>query len=304
MHEHVANLRHATIRIEDGGAAGWIDVELAPGLRDREQAVHVLVHREATLGVVHGGRQHLGHGLRAVRLEHGQVRVDRTRYRERQMSLGARPRRDAIEPAPAEERGRRESRRRSLTAHREALALSSVVDERHALAAQCVGRGRLDHGGGEARRHRRVERVASGEQHAHAGHRHQRMARRDNTLGTRDHWPGRRPVRRVVLQLVDPSGRSAHGHPLAYSPSPTPLANSAHHTGQGPSNTRRLIRSSDLHAGATAGARQPRSERPERRAHAPGRWRRTPPWCCSPIHRAPRVRARDRDAPRARDRPG
>ena len=52
-----------------------------------------------------------------------------------------------------------------------------VVQEGDALAAERIRGGRLHHRGGEAGRHRGVERVAAGQQHAHARHCHQRMSR-------------------------------------------------------------------------------------------------------------------------------
>ena len=158
LHEQLADLRHAAARIEHRGAARRIDVELATRLRDGEQAVHVLVHRKAVLGVLHGRRQHLADRLRAARLEQREVGVDGARHRERQVSVGSRTGRDAIEPAPAEEGRRGQRGRGALPAQRERLSRPRVVNERHALAAERVRRRRLDHGRGEAggRRRRRT----------------------------------------------------------------------------------------------------------------------------------------------------
>ena len=219
LHEQVAHLGHPAARVEHGAAAGRIDVELAPRLRDGEHAVHVLVHREAALSAVHGRGEHLAHGLRPVGLEQGQVGVDGPRDRERQMGVRPRPGRDAIEPLAAHEGERGEGGRHALTAQGVGLPSPRVVDERDALAAQRVGRGRFHHGGGEAGGHRGVEGVAAREQHAHARHRHQGVARGDDTLGARDHGPGRRPVGGVVLHLVD--ARELVGHEP--SPSEAPI---------------------------------------------------------------------------------
>src|ERR1700674_4880065 len=48
-----------SLRIEHGGAPGRIEIELAPAFRNREEPMHVLVHREAMEGVLQGRRQHL-----------------------------------------------------------------------------------------------------------------------------------------------------------------------------------------------------------------------------------------------------
>ena len=61
-------------------------------------------------------------------------------------------------PRVAKEGDRREGRRDALAAHGEGVPASRVVDERHALAAQRVGRGRLHHGGGKAGGHGRRRR--------------------------------------------------------------------------------------------------------------------------------------------------
>ena len=212
LHEQRANVRHATAGVEHVGAAGRIEGELAPALRDREHPVHVLVHREAALGVGDGGGEHLAHGLRAERLERRQVCVDGAGHGERQVRLRPGARRNLVEPASAKRRDGRGGRRGALPAERARLSRARVVHERDALAAERVRRGRLDHRGGEARGHRGVERVPAGEQHAHARHRDQGMARGDHALSARDHRPRRRPVRRVVLHLVNArhDGTSAH----------------------------------------------------------------------------------------------
>jgi len=210
LNEELADVRHPPARVEDGGAAGRVDVELAARLRDREQPVHVLVHRKPVLGVVDGRRQDLADAPGAVRLQQRQVGVDGTGHREGQVRVRARSGRDAIELALAEEPDRRQGRRRALAAQRERLPSARVVHERHALAAERVRRSRLDHGRGEARGHRGVERVAAREQHAHARHRHERMPSRDDALRARDDGSGRGSVRGVVLHLMDASGRLAH----------------------------------------------------------------------------------------------
>ena len=210
LHEQLTDLRYAAAWIEHRGTAGRIDVELTLRLRDGEQAMHVLVHREAVLGVLQGRRERLADGLRAARLEEREIGVDGTRHRERQVRLGPRTGRDPIEPAPAEECRRRQRRRGALPAQRERFSRPRVVNERHALAAERVRRRRLDHGRGEPGGRDSVERVAAREEHPHAGHRHQRVPARDDALGARHHGPCARPVRGVVLQFVNPSGRSAH----------------------------------------------------------------------------------------------
>ena len=191
LHEQLTDLGRPAVRIEHRGAAGRIEVELAARLGDGEQAMHVLVHREAVLGVVHGRGEHLAQRPGAVGLEQRQVGVDGAGDREGQVRVGPGPGRDAIEPAAAERRERGQRRRRALATHRVRLAAARVVDERHALAAQRVGRGGLDHGGREAGRHRRVEGVAAREQHAHAGHRRPadgRRRRRPACPTRRDAW--------------------------------------------------------------------------------------------------------------------
>ena len=210
LHEQLADFRNAPARVEDRGSAGRVDVELAPRLRNGEETVHVLIHRESVLGVVDRRGEDLADALRPVRLEQGQVRVDGAGHRERQMSVGARPGRDAIELALTEEPDGRQRRRRPLTAQRQSLPCPGVVNERHALATERVRRGRLHDSGGEARGHHGVERVAAREQHAHARHRHERMASGDDALRARDHGSRRRSVGCVVLCLVDSSGRLAH----------------------------------------------------------------------------------------------
>ena len=125
LHEQLADLGRPAARIEHRGAARRIEVELAARLRDGEQAVHVLVHREAVLGVLHGRREHLAQRPGAVGLEHGQVGVDGAGHRERQVGVRPRPGRDAIEPAAAERRERRQRRRRALAAHRRASRRSA-----------------------------------------------------------------------------------------------------------------------------------------------------------------------------------
>ncbi len=172
--------------------------------------MHVFVHRESMLGVLDRGGEHLAHALRAVSLEQGQIAVDGARHGERQMRVRSGTGRDAIELAPAKESDRRERRRRALSAQRQGFPRARVVDERHAFATERVGRRRLDHRGGEAGGHGGVERVAAREQHAHARHRHERVAARDNALRARDHRARRRPVGRVMLELVDCLGRLAH----------------------------------------------------------------------------------------------
>ena len=210
LHEQLAHLRYAPARIEDGGASGRIDVELTARLRDGEEPVHVFVHRESTLGVVNGRGERLAHALGAVSLEQGQVRVDGAWHGERQVRVRARAGRDAIELAPAEELDCRQRRRRALPAERQSLPPAGIVDQRHALPAERVGRRRLDHRGGEAGGDCGVERVAAREQHAHARHRHERMSPRDDALRARDHGSRRRPVGGVVLYVVDASWRLAH----------------------------------------------------------------------------------------------
>ena len=138
LDEELAHLGHAPAGIEHGGAAGRIQIELALGLRNREEPVHVLVHREAVLGVVERRRQRVAQALGAEGLEHGEIGVDGARHRERQVSVGSRARGDAIEPALAEEADGGERGRRALPAHRQHLPRSRVVYQRDALAAERV----------------------------------------------------------------------------------------------------------------------------------------------------------------------
>src|SRR5262249_61272622 len=49
LHEELAHTGRAAARIENVGATGRIEIELAPALRNGEELVHVLVHGEAVL---------------------------------------------------------------------------------------------------------------------------------------------------------------------------------------------------------------------------------------------------------------
>ena len=209
--EQLADLGHAAAGIEDVGPARRVEVELRAALGDGQHAVHVLVHREAAARVVDGRREHLGERPGTPGLEQRQVGVDGARHGERQVGVRARAGRNAIEAPPAEEGHRGQLRRDALAADRDRLARASVVHERHALAAQRVGRGRLHDGRGEAGRHRRVDGVAAGQEHAHAGDGHQRVSGDDDALRPRDDGPRRRPVGRVMLHLVNAWQLVGHG---------------------------------------------------------------------------------------------
>ena len=126
------------------------------------------------------------------------------------MGVGSRAGRNAVEAALAEGLDRGQRRRGPLPAHHLRATLARLVHQRYALTHQRVGGRGLDDGGREAGRHHRIEGVAPGQQHAHAGHGHQRMAGGDDALGAGHDRPGRRPVGGVVLDLVDARGGSAH----------------------------------------------------------------------------------------------
>ena len=102
LDQQLAHRGRSAARIEHRGAARRIQVELASRLGVVEQPMHVLVHGKAVLGVAERRRQHVGQAPGAVRLEDGEVGVDGARHGERQVRIGPRPCRDAIEPAPAE----------------------------------------------------------------------------------------------------------------------------------------------------------------------------------------------------------
>ena len=213
LQEQLADLGHAAAGIEDLGPARRVEVELRAALGDGQHAVHVLVHREAAARVVDGRREHLGERPRPPGLEQRQVGVDSARHGERQVGVRTRAGRNALEAPPLEEGHRRQLRRDALAADRDRLSRASVVHERDALAAQRVGRGRLHDGRGEAGRHRRVDGVAAGQEHAHAGDGHQWVSGDDDALRPRDDGPRRRPVGRVMLDLVNAWKLIGHGGP-------------------------------------------------------------------------------------------
>src|SRR5207237_4450205 len=108
-----------------------------------------------------GGRQHVAHRLRPVRLEQGEVRVNGAGHRERELGVRSGPGGNPIEAAATEHVDGGGGGRRALPTHRGALAPARVVDHGDALAAEGVRRRRLHDGGGEAGGGRRVEGVAA-----------------------------------------------------------------------------------------------------------------------------------------------
>ena len=198
LHEQLADLGHAAARVEHGGAAGRIEVELAarsPGWRAGGACTRTSesrARRSAAPAPAPRSRVRVP-WVSSTR----QVGVDGARHRERQVRVRPRGRWGCwSSPRP---------RKRAIVARAGAVPwplsasvcpAARVVHEGHALTAERVGGGRLHHGGREAGGHRGVEGIAAREQHAHAGHRDQRVAGGDDALGAGDDRARGRPVRR------------------------------------------------------------------------------------------------------------
>ena len=98
LDQSVAGLRQFSIVIEHVPAAGGIVVELGGGVGVLQAVEHVLVVRDAILGVVNSRGQDLVDGHAAVALKNGDVRRDDTRDCEGKVGVLAGAGGDALEP--------------------------------------------------------------------------------------------------------------------------------------------------------------------------------------------------------------
>ena len=176
LHQKRAGSGNLSVVEEDGRPARGVLVELAPCAWTVDPFQHVLIVRNAALGVVDGRFEHLADGLRAVTLQHRQERRYHARHGEAQMrqrawacgyltlALGAIP------------VDRRQSWSRALATQRKQVSALGMVQHEYALGCQRVRSYRLGHSSRETCCDQRVEGIAAGQQHPHTRHRREVVA--------------------------------------------------------------------------------------------------------------------------------